>query len=164
MICNGWHRLKGEHIPQIMHCWHYVQKSLMKFIKLNNTSCCLIKGMVLQVWMLILMEQIIYDVSQWLMTTMVLNGLLLFEIASAQGEHGQIDTTWHIQNGSPIKDFNRYLGGVWTAEGENFLVCTLPLMSKGESDLVWWLPSSPKGEIVGIMLQVLSLMATHSEV
>jgi len=25
------------------------------------------------------------------------------------------------------------------------------LMSKGESDLVWWLPSSPKGEIVGIM-------------
>ena len=40
----------------------------------------------------------------------------------------------------------------------------LPLMSKGESDLVWWLPSSPKGEIVGIMIQVLSLMATHSEV
>ena len=26
------------------------------------------------------------------------------------------------------------------------------------------LPSSPKGEIVGIMIQVLSLMATHSEV
>ena len=40
----------------------------------------------------------------------------------------------------------------------------LPLMSKGENDLVWWLPSSPKGEIVGIMIQVLSLMATHSEV
>ena len=40
----------------------------------------------------------------------------------------------------------------------------LPLMSKGESDLVWWLPSSPKGEIVGIMIQVLSLMATYSEV
>ena len=37
-------------------------------------------------------------------------------------------------------------------------------MSKGESDLVWWLPSSPKGEIVGIMIQVLSLMATYSEV
>ena len=30
----------------------------------------------------------------------------------------------------------------------------LPLMSKGESDLVWWLPSSPKGEIVGILAQV----------
>ena len=37
-------------------------------------------------------------------------------------------------------------------------------MSKGENDLVWWLPSSPKGEIVGIMFQVLSLMATHSKV
>jgi len=34
-------------------------------------------------------------------------------------------------------------------------------MSKGESDLVL-LPSSPKGEIVGIMAKVLSLMATHS--
>ena len=40
----------------------------------------------------------------------------------------------------------------------------LPLMSKGESDLVLLLPSSPKGEIVGIMIQVLSLMATHTEV
>jgi len=39
----------------------------------------------------------------------------------------------------------------------------LPLMSKGESDLVLLLPSSPKGEIVGIMIQVLSLMATHSD-
>ena len=38
-----------------------------------------------------------------------------------------------------------------------------PLMSKGESDLVWLLPSSPKGEIVGIMIKVLSLMATHSD-
>ena len=47
---------------------------------------------------------------------------------------------------------------------ENILVHPLPLMSKGESDLVWWLPSSPKGEIVGIMIQVLSLMATHSQV
>jgi len=36
-------------------------------------------------------------------------------------------------------------------------------MLKGESDLVWLLPSSPKGEIVGIMIQVLSLMATHSD-
>jgi len=35
---------------------------------------------------------------------------------------------------------------------ENILVCPLPLMLKGESDLVWWLPSSPKGEIVGIMI------------
>ncbi len=34
-------------------------------------------------------------------------------------------------------------------------------MSKGESDLVL-LPSSPKGEIVGIMMHVLYLMATHS--
>ena len=42
------------------------------------------------------------------------------------------------------------------------LVRPLPLMSKGESDLVWWLPSSPKGEIVGIMAKVLSLMATYS--
>jgi len=39
----------------------------------------------------------------------------------------------------------------------------LPLMSKGESDLVLLLPSSPKGEIVGIMIHVLSLMATHSD-
>jgi len=50
------------------------------------------------------------------------------------------------------------------------LACTqgehdpLPLMSKGErSDLVWLLPSSPKGVIVGIMIQVLSLMETHSD-
>ena len=34
-------------------------------------------------------------------------------------------------------------------------------MSKGESDLV--LPSSLKGEIVGIMIQVLSFMAIHSD-
>jgi len=39
-------------------------------------------------------------------------------------------------------------------KGENILVLPLPLMSKGESDLVWLLPSSPKGEIVGIMIQV----------
>jgi len=50
----------------------------------------------------------------------------------------------------------------------DILACTqgehdpLPLMSKGESDLVWLLlPSSPKGEIVGIMMYVLYLMATH---
>ena len=47
---------------------------------------------------------------------------------------------------------------------QSYNIHPLPLMSKGESDLVWWLPSSPKGEIVGIMFQVLSLMATHSEV
>ena len=40
---------------------------------------------------------------------------------------------------------------------DNILVCPLPLMSKGESDLMLLLPSSPKGEIVGIMIQVLSL-------
>jgi len=34
-------------------------------------------------------------------------------------------------------------------------------MSKGEIVLVLLFPSSPKGEIVGIMIQVLSLMATH---
>ena len=34
-------------------------------------------------------------------------------------------------------------------------------MSKGESDLVF--PSSPKGEIVGIMAEVLSLMATYTD-
>ncbi len=34
-------------------------------------------------------------------------------------------------------------------------------MSKGESDLVL-LPSSPKGEIVGIMMHVLYLMETLS--
>ena len=44
---------------------------------------------------------------------------------------------------------------------ENILVNPLPLMSKGESDLVWLLPPSPKGEIVGIMMQVSYLMATH---
>ena len=34
-------------------------------------------------------------------------------------------------------------------------------MSKGESDWLL-LPSSPKGEIVGIMIHMLYLMATHS--
>jgi len=43
---------------------------------------------------------------------------------------------------------------------ENILVHPLTLMSKGESDLVWLLPSSPKREIVGIMMHVLYLMAT----
>ena len=44
---------------------------------------------------------------------------------------------------------------------KNILVRPLHLMSKGESDLVL-LPSSPKGEIVGIMMHVLYLMATLS--
>ena len=106
---------------------------------------------------------------------------------SAQGEHGWIDT-----KGSQIRNFSMYSGGAWTdwytlaytkgehiwrfqqvlkgsmyikryTKEENILVRPLPLMSKGESDLVWWLRSSPKGEIVGIMIQVLSLMETHSE-
>ena len=39
----------------------------------------------------------------------------------------------------------------------------LPLMSKGDNEVeALRLPSSPKGEIVGIMAKVLSLMATHS--
>lgn len=91
-------------------------------------------------------------------------GLCYKGFACDQGEHGQIGTYWHIKKGSPIRDFNRYSGGVWTAEGENFLVYPFPLMSKGESDLVWWLPSSPKGEVFDIMIHVLSFMATHSEV
>jgi len=37
-------------------------------------------------------------------------------------------------------------------KGDNILVRPLPLMSKGESDLVWLLPSSQKGKIVGIMI------------
>ena len=49
------------------------------------------------------------------------------------------------------------------SKGEDILVRPLPLMSKGESVLVLLLPSSPKGDIVGIMIQVLSLMATHSD-
>ena len=53
--------------------------------------------------------------------------------------------------------------GQWndSTKEENILVHPLPLMSKGESDLVL-LPSSPKGEIVGIMMHVLYLMATLS--
>ena len=42
------------------------------------------------------------------------------------------------------------------------LVRPLPLMSKGESELVL-LPSSPKGEIVGIMRQMLSLMENYTD-
>ena len=51
-----------------------------------------------------------------------------------------------------------YKGG---AHSEIILVCPLPLMSKGESDWLL-LPLSPKGEIVGIMIHMLYLMATHS--
>jgi len=86
-------------------------------------------------------------------------------LACTQREHGWIGTPWHIQRGSTFKDFSRYSMGVWIAEclsrKENILVRPLPLISKGESDLVL-LPSSPKGEIVGIMIHVLYLMATHS--
>ena len=96
---------------------------------------------------------------------MILNEMLVLNLSFAQGEHGWIDTSWHIQRGSSFRDFSRYSGGVWTAEclsrKENILVRPLPLMSKGESDLVL-LPSSPKGEIVGIMMHVLYLMATLS--
>jgi len=46
-------------------------------------------------------------------------------------------------------------------KGGEYLGRPLPLMSKGDSDLVWLLPSSPKGEIVGIMMYVLYFMATH---
>ena len=49
------------------------------------------------------------------------------------------------------------------SKGENIVVCPLPSMSKRESVLVLLLPSSTKGEIVGIMIQMLSLMATHSD-
>ena len=34
------------------------------------------------------------------MIVMVLNELLVLEPASAQGEHGWIDITWHIQRGA----------------------------------------------------------------
>jgi len=50
----------------------------------------------------------------------------------------------------------------WLSRKENILVYPFPFMSKGESDLVL-LPSSPKGEIVGIMIQVLSLMETRTD-
>jgi len=76
-----------------------------------------------------------------------------------------VGAPWHIQRGSSFRDFNKYSGGVWAAEcisrKEHILVWPLPLMSKGESDLVL-LPSSPKGEIVYTMMHVLYLMATHS--
>ena len=75
-------------------------------------------------------------------------------LACIKGELNQ--KLQHVLRGS--------MGSRMYIKEENILVHPLPLMSKGESDLVWWLPSSPKGEIVGIMIQVLSLMATHSEV
>lgn len=67
------------------------------------------------------------------------------DLACAQGEHGQIGTSWRVQRGSSIRDFSRYSGGVWIVDREqeeNILVFPFPLMSKGE--------------IVGIMIQVLS--------
>ena len=81
-----------------------------------------------------------------------------YTLAYTKGEPNQ--KLQHVLRGSMDNsmDSRRY------TKEEHILVRPLPLMSKGESDLVWWLPSSPKGEIVGIMIQVLSLMATHSEV
>ena len=78
----------------------------------------------------------------------------LIQLGIYKGELNQ--KLQHVLRGS--MDSRRY------TKEENILVRPMPLMSKGESNLVWWLPSSPKGEIVGIMFQVLSLMATHSEV
>jgi len=77
-----------------------------------------------------------------------------------QWEHGQIGTPWDIQRGSSFRNFSRYSRGVWIAKEGNILVFPLPLMSKGESDLVL-LPSSPKGEIISIMMNLLYLMATN---
>ena len=80
-------------------------------------------------------------------------------------------TDWYTlasTKGEIIQRFQQVLrgsmdSGMILAKEENILVYPLPLMSKGESDLVWWLPSSPKGEIVGIMIQVLSLMANLTD-
>lgn len=86
--------------------------------------------------------------------------------ACTQREHGRIGTPQHIQRGSSLRYFSRHSRGVWTMEclskKQNILVCPLPLMSKGESELVL-LPSSPKEEIVGIMMHVLYLMENLSQ-
>jgi len=77
-------------------------------------------------------------------------------------------TDWYIlayTKGELNQRFQQVLRGsmdnIMYIKEENILVCPFPLMSKGESDLVLF-PSSPKGEIVGIMMHVLYLMATHS--
>ena len=48
---------------------------------------------------------------------MILNEVLVLNLSFAQGEHGWIDTSWHIQRGSSFRDFSRYSGGVSIAEG-----------------------------------------------
>ena len=62
------------------------------------------------------------------------------DLACAQREHGRIGTSWHIQRGSLIRNFNMYSGGSMDnkmyIKEENILVRPLPLMSKGESNLV----------------------------
>jgi len=76
-------------------------------------------------------------------------------------------TDWYIlacTKGELNKRFQHLLRGIMDSKmyikGEKILVLPLPLMSKEESDLVLLLSSSPKGEIVGIMMNVLYLMAT----
>ena len=68
----------------------------------------------------------------------LLEEYLFADLVYSQGEHGQ-----HIR--AEISAFT---------QGEHN---TLPLMTKGENDFEdLGLPSSPKGEIVGIMVQVWS--------
>jgi len=72
---------------------------------LNDTSCCLIKRMVLQVieldadayganhtWCMIVADD--YHGLEWIA------GLCYKDLACAQGEHGRIGTSWHIQRGA----------------------------------------------------------------
>jgi len=68
--------------------------------------------------------------------------------------------TLAYRKGELIQKFQQALRGSMVSKGREYLGPTLSLMSKGESDLVL-LPSGPKGEIVGIMRQVLSLMVNH---
>ena len=63
-------------------------------------------------------------------------------LGCTKGELNQIFQ--HVLRGS--MDSRMYI------KGENIMGRPLPLMSKGESDSVWLLPSSPKQEIVGIMM------------
>ena len=81
---------------------------------------------------------------------------------------GEAQMDWYIlacTKGELNQRFQHVLRGsmenIVYIKKENILVRRFPLMSKGESDLVLLLPSSPKGEIVGIMIQVLSLLETH---
>ena len=85
------------------------------------------------------------------------------DLACIQEEHGNIGTPWHIKRGRSFRNFSRHSGGVWTTKEENILVRPLPLMSKGERDLVL-LPSSPKGEIVGIMMHVSTISENQPQI